>query len=262
MLLKENMCIIAIAYRVHPAYPLVIASNRDEFYDRPTAPLEYWETHPEILAGRDLKSFGTWLGVNKKGKIAAVTNYREPKAANNTGKSRGALVFDFLADDIPADTYLKRVEDQKNDFNGFNLIAGTVHGLFWYSNRNSGITALPPGIQAISNNLLNTPWPKVEKIRQGFSTIICNNTRIDPEILFDLLKDQSKPPDDQLPDTGIGKTWEKVLSPVFIKSDIYGTRCSSVILIDNAGKVMVYERTFEGGETALTRCFEFILMDP
>ena len=256
------MCIIAIAYRVHPAYPLVIASNRDEFYDRPTAPLEYWDTHPEILAGRDLKSFGTWLGVNKNGKIAAVTNYREPSATNNAGKSRGALVFDFLADDIPADAYLKRIEDQKNKFNGFNLIAGTVNGLFWYSNRNSGITALSPGIQAISNNLLNTPWPKVEKIRQGFSAIIRNDTPIDPDTLFDLLKDQSRPPDAQLPDTGIGKTWEKVLSPVFIKSEIYGTRCSSVILIDNAGNVLFCERTFEAGETAFTRCFDFISADP
>ncbi len=249
------MCIIAIAYRVHPEYPLVVAANRDEFYDRPTAPLHYWEDQPDILAGRDLKNHGTWLGINKRGKVAAVTNYREPGAKPGSGISRGFLVRDYLARDVPPAAYLEHIETRKDAYGGFNLIVGSAGSLFWYSNRGGGITQINPGIHGLSNRLLNTPWPKVEKAREGLARIVDEKDAIDPEALFSMLKDSSRPPDDKLPDTGIDRQWERTLSPVFITSDIYGTRCSSVILVDASGKTAFHERTFVQSEPGETRSF-------
>lgn len=250
------MCIIAIAYRVHPAYPLIIAANRDEFYSRPTAPLHFWPDHPEILAGRDLKSYGTWLGVNKKGKIAAVTNFREPDANRNNGISRGGLTTDYLAADVHAADYLQRIAARKDEYSGFNLIAGTTDSLLWYSNRGGGITEIEPGVHGLSNHLLNTPWPKVEKIRETVSARIGKKNEIDPEDFFGLLSDDARFPDEMLPETGIGKTWESILSPIFIKSDIYGTRCSSVITVAASGKIRFCERRYDTSKSDDTRCFD------
>lgn len=256
------MCIIAIAYRVHPAYPLVIAANRDEFYDRPTAPLAWWKDHPGILAGKDLKSHGTWFGVNKRGKIAALTNYREPGAAFDSGISRGRLVLDYLAGDAPPDAYLENIAEQKDQYNGFNLVAGSTDSLFWYSNRGDAVEKIAPGIHGLSNRLLNTPWPKVAKIREGISRIISQNDKINPEDLFSLLTDSARPPHKMLPDTGIGLQWEKILSPVFVKSDVYGTRCSSVLLLDASGKMLFCERTYDGSGQGDTRCFTLYPENP
>ena len=250
------MCIIAVAYRIHPSYPVIIAANRDEFYSRPTAPLHFWDDKPDILAGRDLQSHGTWLGVNKQGKIAAVTNYRDPESQGDAGISRGRLVSDYLAENSSPVAYLEKIAAQKDQYNGFNLVAGTVDSLFWYSNRGGGIKKITQGIHAISNHLLNTSWPKVEKIKQGMADIISDNKAIDREIVFGLLKDRSIPPDELLPDTGIEKSWERVLSPVFIASETYGTRCSSLITIDNYGKIMFSERTFDYTQPVKTLCFE------
>lgn len=249
------MCIIAIAYRVHPAYPLVIAANRDEFYSRPTAPLGYWKDNPDILAGRDLKSHGTWLGMNKKGEIAAVTNFREPGKTIESGISRGFLVKNYLEDDTSPDIYLESVAARKNEYSGFNLVAGNIDSLFWYSNRGNGIKKIEPGIHGLSNRLLNSPWPKVEKIRMGISHIVEQHSEIEAETLFTLLTDTARPPDEMLPDTGIGRRWEQILSPVFVTSDVYGTRCSSVILVDTAGKVLFCERSFDLSNSVDTRCF-------
>ncbi len=256
------MCIIAIAYRAHPGYPLVIAANRDEFYDRPAAPLHFWEDHPGILAGKDLKSRGTWFGVNKKGKIGAITNFREPGAAFDSGISRGRLVLDYLAGDAPPDAYLENIAEQKDQFNGFNLVAGSTDSLFWYSNRGDAVEKIAPGIHGLSNRLLNTPWPKVAKIREGISRIISQNDKINPEDLFSLLTDSARPPHKMLPDTGIGLQWEKILSPVFVKSDVYGTRCSSVLLLDASGKMLFCERTYDGSGQGDTRCFTLYPENP
>jgi uncharacterized protein with NRDE domain len=251
------MCIIAIAYNVHPDYPLVIAANRDEFYDRPTAPLAFWPDNPDILAGRDLKHGGTWLGVNRSGEIAAVTNYREPEAGVINSISRGALVSDYLAGDMPPERYLRQIADRKDQYSGFNLVAGNKDALYWYSNRGSRIMRISPGIHAISNHLLDTPWPKVEKIRHQVTETMDADT-ITPEDFFALLADQSRPPIEMLPNTGVGRQWEKVLSPVFITSDIYGTRSSSVIIVDLSGKMVFCERTFNGSEKPpADRCFQF-----
>ena len=129
------MCLILIATNHHPFYPLIIAANRDEFYHRPTAPLAFWDDHPEILAGRDLQEMGTWLGVTKKGRIAAITNYRDPTDINPNAPSRGLLVSDFLISDMPAEAYLNAIENSDKNYNGFNLVVGGINQLRWYSNK-------------------------------------------------------------------------------------------------------------------------------
>ncbi len=259
------MCLIAIAYRVHPEYPLIIAANRDEFYTRPTAPIGFWPDHPQILAGRDLQGHGTWLGVTRTGRIAAVTNYREPQVTPGAGRSRGFLVSDYLAGNALPETYLRQVAEQRTAYGGFNLVVGGPGPLWWYSNRNGGIVKIAAGIHAISNHLLNSPWPKVEQIKSGFSELLTRADRIEPEAVFNaLLTDRTPVPDDQLPNTGVGLTWERILSPPFVISDIYGTRSSSVILVDRDNSVVFWERTIEntGNGPATTGTREYILRLP
>ncbi len=239
------MCVIAIAYRVHPGYPVVIAANRDEFFHRPTAPLHFWDEAPDLLAGRDLQGRGTWLGVTRSGKIAAVTNYRDPQSLSATGLSRGSLVYDYLAGDLSPQDYLRRIRQQKDRYNGFNLLVGNDNQLWWYSNKNGNIYQLPPGVHVISNHLLNTDWPKAKKAKAGMQNLTAGRGPLQPEDFLNLLFDQSRPPDDELPDTGVGLDWERMLSPVFVSSEIYGTRSSSVILIDETRKLVFWERTFE-----------------
>ena len=242
------MCLIALAIRAHPRYPLIVAANRDEFYHRPTAPLSFWPDHPEILAGRDLEQNGTWLGVTQTGRVAAITNFREPAAMNKSAPSRGLLVSDFLiSDQSPAD-YLRAVRDSGKEYNGFNLVAGDVRELWWYSNKKQDIVKIPPGVHAISNHLLDTVWPKTRKITAGLETMCRENQPLDPEAVFSLLTDTTRPPDRDLPDTGVGLSWERMLSPVFVSSDIYGTRSSAVFLWDHRGKMMFAERTYVPGK--------------
>jgi len=259
------MCLIAIAIAQHPDYPLIIAANRDEFYSRPTAPLDYWDEKPHILAGRDLKSLGTWLGITTTGRIGAITNYRHPDALyqQSQGPSRGELIRGFLEGSAPPQTYLERIRPSKNQYSGFNLVVGEMTDLWWYSNVADEIQKLTPGIHGISNHLLNTPWPKVQKIKAALAGIIEESRAIDPEPLFEMLSDREPPPDLELPDTGVGLEWERILSPIFITSSIYGTRSSSVILMDRRQRVTFYERPFVQKNHDIvpreTRRFEFTL---
>jgi uncharacterized protein with NRDE domain len=238
------MCLILIASRIHPDYPLIIAANRDEFYNRPTAPLDFWDDHPEILAGRDLQGNGTWLGVSRNGRIAAVTNYRDPRSDKPGALSRGLLVSHFLMGSQSPEIYIERVGHAGNLYNGFNLVAGDVNKLRWFSNVTMTSSILDPGIHAICNHLLDTPWPKLEKAKSGLLDIINENRNIDPETIFQLLSDTSVPPDEYLPDTGIGLEWERMLASIFVQSDVYGTRSSSIILYNNNGLLKFQEKTF------------------
>ncbi len=257
------MCLLAIAIEQHPDYPVIIAANRDEFYSRPTAPLDYWEDQPNILAGRDLQGMGTWLGVAKTGRIGAITNYRDPKSLNrqSKGPSRGTLIREFLEGADPPETYIDRIRSHKNIYNGFNLIVGELDELWWYSNVTDDSRKLSPGIHGISNHLLNTPWPKVEKIKTALNLILKENSYIEPDRIFEKLADRKRPPDHDLPDTGVGLEWERILSPIFITSDIYGTRASSIIFIDRSWHVTFYERTFSLEDNSIraenTRRFDF-----
>ena len=244
------MCLIAITTQIHPLYPLIIAANRDEFYHRPTDPLAFWQDHPNILAGRDLQQNGTWLGITKTGRFAAITNFRDPAATDPHAPSRGLLVSNFLASDQPPQKYLQTIKDSGEKYNGFNLVIGDMNQLWWYSNKKKDIVKIEPGIHVISNHLMNTPWPKTQKALAGMQEICRQNTQIDPKDIFQILADKNQPPDNQLPDTGVGLEWERLLSPVFISSDIYGTRSSAVIFAEPSGQIRFVERTFKPQQDA------------
>lgn len=229
--MRTAMCLIILAYQAHPRYALVFAANRDEFLDRPAQPAHFWADAPHVLAGRDLKAGGTWLGITTTGRFAALTNYRDLRRPMVKGRSRGALVRDALDHD-PGKTYT---------YDGFNLIYGTVDALRYRNNIDGRDTALPPGIHGLSNHLLNTPWPKVVRAKARFTELM-NAEEPSMEEIFRLLSDPRRAPDPELPDTGLDLERERALSSVLITTEGCGTRCSTVVMVSNEGEVRFEER--------------------
>lgn len=238
------MCLLLIAINSHPAYKLVIAANRDEYYDRPTASADFWKDAPDLLAGRDLQAGGTWMGITKKGKIAAVTNYRDPASNKSYVPSRGSLVSNFLLGQTNPEKYVENLIQSSNSYNGFNLIIGEKEQFFWYSNRGGLAQGLSPGIYGLSNHLLDTPWPKVKRSKEALKRLLSTKENLDPEAIFDMLRDTLIADDKSLPNTGVGLEWERILSPIFISSPTYGTRSSTVLLLDRQDRVTFMEKTF------------------
>lgn len=238
------MCLILFAHKVHPEYPLVLAANRDEAYARSTAPAAFWSDCPHIYAGRDLEQGGTWLGISRSGALAAVTNYRESSDAKTSTRSRGELVANYLRGRQRATDYLARVRNDANAYNGFNLIAGDPDEIFYFSNRASRAIAVSPGVHGLSNHLLDTPWPKVERGRKLMTELMQYRSQTLIDGLFGLLAGRVVAPDDALPSTGVGLARERALAPAFIISPAYGTRSSAVILVDNHGQAVFIERSF------------------
>ncbi|HZG57063.1 NRDE family protein [Paenibacillus sp.] len=225
------MCLILFAYRVHPDYPLVMAANRDEFYDRPTAPVHRWTDFPQVLAGRDLLKDGTWMGVASGGRYAALTNYRDPGERTDGMRSRGQLVSDYLTGcDSPGD-YAERASRERTHFPGYNLLIGDLRELYYYSNVSHTIRELEPGVYGVSNHLLDTDWPKVERGKRALREQLSHVREDRVEGLFALLEDTEPAPDDRLPATGVALEWERLLSPIYIRSERYGTRSSTVLLL-------------------------------
>ncbi len=239
------MCLIILAIKSHPAYKLIIAANRDEYYERPTAAAAFWADIPDILAGKDLRAGGTWLGITRKGRIAAITNYRDPASIKSGSPSRGNLARDYLSGRKNPVDFLAGLGKNAGHYNGFNLIIGDKDDLHWYSNRGEGTRYLTPGIYGLSNHLLDTPWPKVTRGKEIFQKQLSNEKDTGPDALFNLLADQTIPDDKNLPDTGVGLEWERILSPIFITSKIYGTRSSTLIMIDMNNHATFIERTFD-----------------
>lgn len=253
------MCLIIFAYRFHPAYRLIIAANRDEFFDRPTAPAQFWKDAPQVLAGRDLQEGGTWLGITRQGKIAAVTNYRDPRQIKTGAPSRGRLVSDFLTGGESAAAYMEQVSRKGHLYNGFNLLCGDRSDLFVYSNRGE-LKRLPPGLYGLSNALLDSPWPKVQKGKRAMRAALGKKGRTLEEDLFHMLNDRKTAPIHRLPHTGVSPEWEKVLSAVFIQSPHYGTRSSTVIRLAKNGWVTFVEKSFNGRRQPwLESRFSFLL---
>jgi uncharacterized protein with NRDE domain len=252
------MCLILTALDSHRNYPLVIAANRDEFYDRPTAPAAFWEDHPWILGGRDLRAGGTWLGIDRRGRFAAVTNYRQGEREPAAPRSRGRLVSDYLAADIDARTHVAQVERDATLYNGFNLLAGNARELHYFSNREGRTRPLGAGIYGLSNHLLDTDWPKVTSSKSALRVLLSEEgTELVPN-LFALLSDRGQAVDESLPRTGIGLEWERLLSSAFIASREYGTRSSTIVLVGRDGGVVFVERSFgPGGVPAGEVRFEF-----
>jgi len=216
-----DMCLILFSYDNHPKYRLVLAANRDEFYDRSAAPLSYWGDQPGVLAGRDLKSMGTWMGISRSGRFAAITNYREPGRQILDAPSRGHLISDYLIGDAPPTEYLEHLQNRAQQYNGFNLLVGDTRSLYYFSNRRERISQLASGIYGLSNRLLDTRWPKVHHGKKQLGALIDQNINLPEEEILALLQSQDKPSDQELPDTGVGIEWERALSPMFISSPNY-----------------------------------------
>jgi uncharacterized protein with NRDE domain len=238
------MCLILFAYQVHPVYPLIVAANRDEFFNRPTAPAHCWEDDPEIIAGRDLEKMGTWMGVTTFGRLSALTNYRNPRESVEGKRSRGELVTGALKTDN-LQGFMELLEQNKEAYPGYNLLAGDVNELYYYSNRGDGLHKLAPGIYGMSNHLLNTDWPKVKKGKESLAKIIGSNQENLVEKLFEILFDEERYPDEALPKTGVPLEMERMLSSLFIKSPDYGTRSSTVLCMSDE-EIMYIERVFTG----------------
>lgn len=262
------MCLLLIAIDQHPDYQWIIAANRDEYRDRPTAPVAWWGDHPDLLAGRDLSAGGTWMGVTRQGRFAALTNYREPHCVYPRGPSRGLLVTDFLMGSASPEVYLTAIAARVRRYNGFNLVVGDLqNGLFYYGNRGPDSESrnaprrLVPGLYGLSNHRLDTPWPKVLRGKAMLSDCLgaCGATL--DTCLLDALADTAQPADTQLPNTGVGLAWERILAPLFINSAHYGTRSCSVVRLDRQAHLSFVERTLPqpggDGKKPVDRHFRF-----
>jgi uncharacterized protein with NRDE domain len=242
------VCLLLFAYEHHPRYRLVLAANRDEYFDRPAAPAAFWPDCPQVLAGRDLSRMGTWLGVTRGGRFAALTNYRDASREVPAARSRGELVSEYLCGARHPRVYLETAGGRAALYPGFNLLAGDMDGLWYYSNAGGQLQEIGPGLYGLSNHLLNTPWPKVVRSRERMAACLARTESLVPEALFSFLGDESYAADAELPDTGVGLEWERILSAPFIRSAGYGTRSSTVLLIDRRSWVLFCERTFQPGE--------------
>lgn len=246
------MCLAAFALGAHPRFPLVIAANRDEFFARAASPMAWWADRPEVLAGRDLTAGGTWFGLTRAGRLALLTNVREPGRQQPQAPSRGTLVVDWLAGDGGTDAFAAGLPAGHN---GFNLVMADLRRQqwHWFSNRAPGPVVLAPGIHALSNAALDTPWPKTTGLRNALSEALVQaaSARELTEALFAALADGRPAPDADLPDTGVGLTRERLLSPRFVRLPDpaapgragYGTRCSTVLVREAGGRTWVQERS-------------------
>lgn len=252
------MCLILFAVNAHPDYPLVIAANRDEFYARPTQPLAPWADAPQLLAGRDLEAGGTWLGLTREGRFAAITNVHGDAALHGRKRSRGELTRDFLLGAGSAAAYAQRAAEDGGYYTGFNLLVGDSSGLFYCSNRNHGDPRrLDGGIYGLANESLDTPWPKVESGKAELQQLLEGEPQ--PQALLALLADHAPAPADASLEV-IGLSREEILTSRFLSSERYGTRASTVLLIDCAGLATVWEQNFSsGGRAGELRRFDWQL---
>ena len=239
------MCLIVFAWQLMPATPLIAAANRDAFYDRPALPAGWWEDHTDIYAGRDLHAGGTWMGVTRCSRFAAITNIRAPSERRTDVPSRGHLVKDYLASSFTPQEYIEQISQETDHYNGFNLLVGNRDTLIWYSNRGQANPfngkPLYPGIYGLSNALLNDPWHKVVKTRANFGSLLC--TSAPDEAYFDMLSDSTLAPDNRLPETGVDLPTERMLSAVCIHSPGYGTRSSSLVRLHAEAAATLKELT-------------------
>jgi len=252
------MCLILFAWQSHPRYSLVVAANRDEFHQRPSAAADFWADDPRILAGRDLQAGGTWLGITRSGRFAAITNYREPLVPEITlERSRGHLVRDYLSGGEAPLPHARALLSQGSAYSGFNLLLGTPDSLAWVSNRSYGAHSVSTGSHGLSNHLLDTDWPKVHSGRERLDELL-EDENLEPEALFELLADRALTPGEIPESLEERLAPEQLMKHYFIVSPVYGTRCSTVVLVGRDGGMIFVERQFDpGGRETSTRLFEF-----
>lgn len=236
------MCLILVAWRAHAQYPLVLAANRDEFHARAAAPAAWWQA-PQILAGRDLSAGGTWLGIARDGRFAALTNYRDPARPQRDAPSRGELVPATLSARLPVEQQLQQLRHTAGNYNAFNLVFSDGERLAVFESVPGDGRVLEPGVYALSNHLLDTPWPKVRAAKSALGAALARLP--DERALLELLRDERQADDAQLPRTGVSLEWERLLSSAFIRAPEYGTRCSSIVLMDRRGGVQFSEWTWD-----------------
>lgn len=251
------MCLLLLAKERAENYKLIIAANRDEFYERPTEPAHFWEENNLLLAGKDLKESGTWLGITKTGKFAALTNYRDMSKIKNNAPTRGKIVTECLTENIRPNEYQKILLNTADKYNGYNIIFGGIKNLFYFSNISKEFIEVKNGIHGLSNHLLDTPWPKVVKAKNDFEKLL-NGKEINEEDIFNLLYDNTIFIENELPKTGLPLELEKLVSPIFTISENYGTRSSTVIIVDNENNVSFTEKSFNNKkENFNTSHFDF-----
>lgn len=252
------MCLLVLAWNHHPRYGLIFAGNRDEFHARPAAPMGWWDDQPQILGGRDLQAGGTWLAVSRRGSFGVVTNFRDIERPLPGAPSRGTLITRYLAGKAEPGAFTKGLAPTANDYGGFNLLLADEQAMMYASNRLPGFSrTLTAGMHGLSNHLLDTPWPKLELTRRRFERLLGFEQPPFDE-LFEMLNDRTPAEDHLLPDTGVGREWERLLSSPFIVSERYGTRCSTVLRIGRDGRVEIRERRFDAaGRIAGVSEFEF-----
>lgn len=254
------MCLIVLALGAHPDYPLVLAANRDEFYARPTRDAAWWPDNPQILGGRDLQAGGTWLAAHRSGRFATVTNFGEARRPNARQRSRGLLVTNFLEGSLSPTEYLETIDGDA--YAGFNLIVGDASGVAYRSNRDAGVRSLAPGTYGLSNTLLDGPWHKIRRSKEKLQSLLAED-RINDNELLRLMGDQQKAPADQVESGRLDFATAYALTAPFIVLPNYGTRCTTVLLVDKDGKWHFVERRFgAGGEHAGETRFSFVADTP
>jgi uncharacterized protein with NRDE domain len=247
------MCVLAFGWKTHPRWHLVMAGNRDELHERPAAALARWEQPDHLIAGRDLRSGGTWAGVSEQGRFAVVTNLRGYGLPQPDHASRGALVIDLLAGE---GRYADPEQVRYGDFNPFNLILADRDRAIFVSNRPEPIhSLLAPGLYGLSNGALDEPWPKTLRLKQILLDWIVGGAT-GPEVLLDGLGEDRLPAAGLCPATPSDVPQEPTQSPIFIRDTVYGTRCSTVVAIDADGRGTIIERRYSAagdasGETRL-----------
>ncbi|KAA3653784.1 MAG: NRDE family protein [Proteobacteria bacterium] len=237
------MCLIALAWQHHPDYPLVVVANRDEFFERPAAPAGWWPETPGLLAGRDLRGGGTWLGVGRNGRFAALTNYRDPARLRNDARSRGDLVVRSVMSASAATTLSEQILAERSAYNPFNLLICDGDALVAIESVTGRSQRLAPGIHTLSNQLLDTPWPKAIAARRGLGEALHGMPDIDR--LIEVLRSDRPAADADLPATGVPLAWERMLSSCFIRAPGYGTRCTTVVLRSSSGQVHFVEARWQ-----------------
>lgn len=253
------MCLIFLSYKQNEEYPFIALANRDEFYKRPTFPADYWEENPNVLAGKDLEAGGTWMGITKNGHMAMLTNYRDIPNIKQNAPTRGKLVSDYLLGEFEPKDYLMALTKTANLYNGYNLIVGTFDDPWYYSNyQQKKVVQLGSGFYGLSNNLLDSKWPKIEKGKERLASLMLDK-ELDIKTLFSVMSDKEVVNNDALlPNTGLPLDHERAISSMFIDTEGYGTRATTLITVHKSGEVTFIERLFEEGRfTGVENTFQF-----